>query len=108
VNCRHRRIPKLKLKWYLYSQRCEHLLVGVVLFYIAVPLNMRYTLDRLDKGFSLLFVPYQINNRYIVICSAVFFVTKAHIQDTNFRRLFNFLEKGIPRVNASKFVSEVV
>jgi hypothetical protein len=32
---------------------------------IAVPLNMRYTLDRLDKGFSLLFVPYQINNRYI-------------------------------------------
>jgi hypothetical protein len=36
-------------------------LVGV----IAVPLNMRYTLDRLDKGFSLLFVPYQINNRYI-------------------------------------------
>jgi transposase len=31
---------------------------------IAVPLNMRYTLDRLDKGFSLLFVPYQINNRY--------------------------------------------
>jgi hypothetical protein len=32
---------------------------------IAVPLNMRYTLDRLYKGFSLLFVPYQINNRYI-------------------------------------------
>ena len=32
---------------------------------IAVPLNMRYTLDRQGKGFSLLFVPHQIGNRYI-------------------------------------------
>jgi len=32
--------------------------------YIAVPLNMRYTLDRQGKGFSLLFVPHQIGNRY--------------------------------------------
>jgi len=26
---------------------------------------MRYTLDRQGKGFSLLFVPHQIGNRYI-------------------------------------------
>jgi|GEM_PF-410238 len=35
---------------------------------IAVPLNMRYTLDRQGKGFSFLFVPHQIGNRYIAIC----------------------------------------
>jgi len=34
---------------------------------IAVPRNMRYTLDRQGKGFSLLFVPHQISNCYMQI-----------------------------------------
>jgi hypothetical protein len=45
----------------------DRAIFGVKTCAIAVPLNMRYTLDRLDKGFSLLFVPYQINNRYIAL-----------------------------------------
>jgi len=31
---------------------------------IAVPRNMKYTLDRQSNGFSLLFVPHQISNCY--------------------------------------------